>query len=355
MEKIIAAVCAVIMATVGFGSGQSASAGMFGIEANADGGVEFSRYVTAENNDGGEAIYREIEANAADNGGGEGEVPDGSTAESKKKDFIKWVDFRVPCEVMKKACRLDGQAHASEKSGFKFIEALAYLACKNGNDFEVKRDCKRLDELAAATADGKSIPEVLGANKYYAYYLGCYEAVFGGVFGQRADGGYGFNGYFPLAEGYWFNHYDDFGNARTYGFKRRHLGHDIMGGVGTPIIAVEGGEVVECGWNRYGGWRVGIRSHDKKRYYYYAHLRKDKPFFEGIEKGVTVAAGQPIGYLGVTGYSTKENVNMKTKPHLHIGLQLIFDESQADGNGEIWIDLYSLTKFWYACGQKTRV
>lgn len=128
-----------------------------------------------------------------------------------------------------------------------------------------------------------------------------------------------------------------------------------MGSVGTPVVAVEGGEVVECGWNRYGGWRVGIRSADKKRYYYYAHLRKDKPFFDGIEKGVTVQAGQPIGYLGVTGYSTKENVNMKTKPHLHIGLQLIFDESQVDGNGEIWIDLYSLTRFWLGCGQRADV
>ena len=46
---------------------------------------------------------------------------------------------------------------------------------------------------------------------------------------------------------------------------------------------------------------------------------------------------------------------MKTKPHLHIGLQLIFDESQVDGNGEIWIDLYSLTRFWLGCGQRADV
>lgn len=31
--------------------------------------------------------------------------------------------------------------------------------------------------------------------------------------------------------------------------------------------------------------------------------------------------------------------------HLHFGLQLIFDESQKEGNNEIWIDCYDLTRF----------
>ena len=31
--------------------------------------------------------------------------------------------------------------------------------------------------------------------------------------------------------------------------------------------------------------------------------------------------------------------------HLHWGLQLIFDESQKEGNNEIWIDVYPLTRF----------
>ena len=44
-----------------------------------------------------------------------------------------------------------------------------------------------------------------------------------------------------------------------------------MGSIGTPIIAVESGTIEHLGWNQYGGWRIGIRSNDKKRYYYYAH------------------------------------------------------------------------------------
>ena len=47
-----------------------------------------------------------------------------------------------------------------------------------------------------------------------------------------------------------------------------------MGSIGTPIVAIESGYVEACGWNMYGGWRIGTRSFDGKRYYYYAHLRK---------------------------------------------------------------------------------
>jgi murein DD-endopeptidase MepM/ murein hydrolase activator NlpD len=48
--------------------------------------------------------------------------------------------------------------------------------------------------------------------------------------------------------------------------------------------------------------------------------------------------------MGATGYSNKENKNMRTNPHLHFGIQLIFDESQIDGNGEIWIDVNNICK-----------
>lgn len=50
-------------------------------------------------------------------------------------------------------------------------------------------------------------------------------------------------------------------------------------------------------------------------------------------------------YMGHTGYSAKENVNNIKIVHLHWGLQLIFDESQKEGNNEIWIDVYPLTRF----------
>lgn len=135
--------------------------------------------------------------------------------------------------------------------------------------------------------------------------------------------------------------------SRSYGYKREHLGHDMTGQVGTPIIAIESGKVEALGWNQYGGWRVGIRSFDGKRYYYYAHMRQNRPYAEGLKEGDEVVAGDVIGYIGRTGYSRTENVNNIKVNHLHWGLQLIFDESQKDGNGEIWVDCYALSRFLY--------
>ena len=47
----------------------------------------------------------------------------------------------------------------------------------------------------------------------------------------------------------------------------------------------------------------------------------------------------------MTGYSTKENVNNINIPHLHFGMELIFDESQFDSQNEIWIDVYQINEF----------
>ncbi len=132
---------------------------------------------------------------------------------------------------------------------------------------------------------------------------------------------------------------------------RIHCQYNIS--IGTPIIAVESGVVEALGWNQYGGWRIGIRSFDGKRYYYYAHLRQNYPYAEGLEEGSVVTAGDVIGYMGHTGYSVKENVNNIKVVHLHWGLQLIFDESQKEGNNEIWIDVYSLTRFLSKHAQET--
>ena len=98
------------------------------------------------------------------------------------------------------------------------------------------------------------------------------------------------------------------------------------------------------GWNRYGGWRIGIRSFDSKRYYYYAHLQKDQPFAPGLQEGDIVQAGDLIGFMGRTGYSDRENVNNIETVHLHFGLQLVFDESQKECNSEIWIDVYNIVR-----------
>lgn len=272
-----------------------------------------------------------------------------------KKDYIKWVDFNVPCEAMRKAIVLDIDSQDKEVK-LNYIELLALLATQNGNNFGKYKD-KQLEAIADKLRSGKTIDDLTKDNKYYNYYHESFIAVLSGLVGdfeievpdETGEGKhwetrYGIKAFSPIAKGYYYNHYDDFGKKRSYGFSRPHLGNDLIGQVGTPIIAVESGYVEALGWNQYGGWRIGIRSFDSKRYYYYAHLRKNFPYRKDLEVGSTVKAGDVIGYLGHSGYSTTENVNNINTPHLHFGMQLVFDESQKECNSEIWINVYEIVK-----------
>ncbi len=271
---------------------------------------------------------------------------------SIENDYIKWVDFTITYEALCSAYDWDVKSHGTEHE-IDWVELLAYTAAKTGGQFD-KNALKTMEKAAKALYDGeKTLEELTEDLKYYSYYQEAYHAAIGGLVGEYEeeceDGSfeqkYGLKGYFPLARGFDYTHYDDFGVSRSYGYKRQHLGHDMMGLTGTPIMAVESGIVEALGWNQYGGWRIGIRSFDGERYYYYAHLRQNYPYAEGLAEGSVVTAGDVIGYMGHTGYSTKENVNNIEVTHLHWGLQLIFDESQKEGNNEIWIDIYPLTRF----------
>ena len=262
-------------------------------------------------------------------------------------DPIKWVDFDVPYESLNYALEQDIITFEEEKH-ISWIEILALAACRTGGKCSLSSVKQAVSDLKM----DKSPEELLGQNaKYYAYYHEAYSAVLGGMVGSfsiekdgKKQSTYGLKAFSPIAAGYGYSHCDDFGVARSFGFKRKHLGHDMMGTQGTPIVAVEGGIVEAMGWNRYGGWRIGIRSFDSRRYYYYAHLMKDTPFAPGLQEGDMVQAGQLLGFMGRTGYSDRENVNNIETVHLHFGMQLVFDESQKECNSEIWIDVYDIVK-----------
>jgi murein DD-endopeptidase MepM/ murein hydrolase activator NlpD len=276
-----------------------------------------------------------------------------------EKKFIKWVSFDVSHKALDRAYRYDVETIEGEVH-LNWIELLAYLGARYGGDFSKYKE-KHMTDIANKLLSGESIDDLTKDMKYYNYYYEAYSAVLGGMVGkyqievkdESAPGGkrweekYGLKAFLPIAKYYPYSHFDDFGVSRSYGFRRKHLGHDMMGQVGTPIIAVESGYVEALGWNQYGGWRIGIRSFDKKRYYYYAHLRKNFPFNKSLKEGSVVLAGDVIGYLGRTGYSSKENANNIRTPHLHFGMQLIFDESQKESVNEIWIDCYDLILFLY--------
>ena len=262
-----------------------------------------------------------------------------------KDSYIKYVEFNVTEEALNSAVELDISTQ-DEEIKLNYITLLAYLGAKYGGDFS-KYKYSDMISFAEKIKDGESVEDITEDMKYFDYYLEAYTAVLSGMVGNYIENNeekYGIKWFSPIAKTFSYSAYDDFGAVRTYGYTRPHLGHDMMASVGTPIIAVESG-VVEClGWNQYGGWRVGIRSHDSKRYWYYAHLRQNRPFAENLKEGDTVTAGDVIGYVGRTGYSTDENINGITESHLHIGLQLIFDESQKECDNEIWVNVCAICK-----------
>lgn len=271
-----------------------------------------------------------------------------------KRDFIKYAEFNVCCSALEKALEYDISTHKNdEKVKIEWVQVLAYLGAKYGGDFKRYKEAD-LEQIVNRLKDGDKIKDITKDMKYYDYYYRVYSAVLGGFTGwynteAEDENGkitkvkdYGLCVFSPIAKGFPYSHYDDFGTGRSYGYKRKHLGHDLMAATGTPVIAIETGTVEIMGWNQYGGWRIGIRSLDKKRYYYYAHLRQNRPFNPSIKEGAVVNAGEVIGYVGRTGYSTTENTNNIDASHLHLGMELIFDESQKECDNEIWVDLYAV-------------
>lgn len=266
---------------------------------------------------------------------------------------VTWVDFTPTAQAMRDALKAEARSWEQGSEPVGWIDLLAVLGVKYGGDFS-RYQKKDLEQAEQRMKEGKSPEEIAGSEKYFAYYRTAYggalENLAGswvrktpGKSGETVEAGWGMTGFSPIAKGFSYSHYDDFGAGRSFGFRRKHEGNDLMTDVGTPVVAVEGGKVEAAGWNRYGGWRIGIRSHDGKRYWYYAHLRKGHPFAPGIQEGAEVEAGQVIGYVGMTGYSSKEDVNGMQKPHLHFGLRLIFDEEHE--KAEIWVDAYHLVEF----------
>ena len=221
-----------------------------------------------------------------------------------RADIIRWVDYDVSYNSMKYAMDVDIETFDQEKH-ISWIDILALAATRTGGKCGLASVKKAAKDLSGDIA----VEELLGEQyKYYNYYHTAYTAILGGLLGSysveingESKPCYGLKAFSPIAAGYGYQHCDDFGNSRSFGFARKHLGNDLMGGLGTPIVAVEGGVVEVMGWNRYGGWRIGIRSYDSKRYYYYAHLQKDKPFAPGLQEGDMVQAGDLLGFMGKQG------------------------------------------------------
>jgi len=140
---------------------------------------------------------------------------------------------------------------------------------------------------------------------------------------------------FPIQLGYNYTYRSTWGARRSFGGLRIHEGTDIFADYGTPVLSTCYGYVELIGWNRYGGWRVGIRDL-QNRYHYFAHLNG---FKKGLKKGDIVKPGEVIGSVGSSGYGPP-GTSGKFPPHLHYGIY------KFNGRNTYSFDPYPLLKRW---------
>jgi len=92
-------------------------------------------------------------------------------------------------------------------------------------------------------------------------------------------------------------------------FQRYHTGIDLAAPYGTPIVAAKAGQVEVAGWSSMGyGFHV-VLDHGGGVETLYAHMSRI-----AVRAGQWVEAGQVIGYVGSTGWSTG--------PHLHFEVRV---------------------------------
>lgn len=98
--------------------------------------------------------------------------------------------------------------------------------------------------------------------------------------------------------------------SSSYGYRSRgfHTGVDLAGVKGSPVVAADGGTVIQAGWNGSYGYCVMI-DHGNGMVTLYAHNTSVV-----VKKGQQVAQGEKIANLGSTGNSTG--------PHCHWELRI---------------------------------
>ena len=90
-----------------------------------------------------------------------------------------------------------------------------------------------------------------------------------------------------------------------------HLGIDLAAPIGTPIMAVADGKVIDLG--RKGGFGNQIViAHAGNFKTYYGHLSR---FRTGLRRGSLVSKKDTIGYVGSTGVSTGPHIDYRVQHH----------------------------------------
>ncbi|WP_064093174.1 M23 family metallopeptidase [Rossellomorea aquimaris] len=140
---------------------------------------------------------------------------------------------------------------------------------------------------------------------------------------------------FPLPLRFNYSYRNTWGDARGWGGRRIHEGTDLFADYGVPVRATSYGIIEMKGWNRYGGWRIGIRDINNT-YHYFAHL---SGFAKDLQVGQVVEPGMLIGGVGSSGYGPP-GTSGKFPPHLHYGMY------KDNGYTEWSFDPYPHLRMW---------
>lgn len=87
-----------------------------------------------------------------------------------------------------------------------------------------------------------------------------------------------------------------------------HMGLDIDGRSGDPVVAAASGMVSFAGWHRAGYGNLLVLTHGGGLETVYAHLSGF-----AVPTGQTIQQGQVIGYVGSTGYSSGSHLHFEVR------------------------------------------
>ncbi|NMO95594.1 M23 family metallopeptidase [Paenibacillus lemnae] len=208
----------------------------------------------------------------------------------------------------------DGDGKAESNNNIDLLYSVASKLSAYGH-----REDNFADGLWAYYQNGRAVQRILQYGKLYETH-------------GRLDL---FDHAFPLPVKSDFSYRSTYGLGRSWGGRRIHEGTDLFARYGVPVRSTCHGVVELKGWNRFGGWRIGIRDLNN-HYHYYAHLQG---FEKGINAGDIVTPGQTIGWVGSSGYG-KPGTSGKFPPHLHYGIY------RDTGLSEWSFDPYPLLKQW---------